>query len=66
MLVNRVQKGELPEFTMDDGVLRSGIRLYVPNFGDLMRELLEEAHHSAYSVYPGLTKMYHDLRSHYW
>ena len=65
-LRDRVEKGELPEFSVADGVLRFGTRLYVPNVGDLRRELLEEAHHSAYSVHPGSTKMYHDLRSHYW
>ena len=51
---------------MVDGILRLGSRLYVPNVDDLRRVLLEEAHHSAYSVHPGSAKMYHDLRSHFW
>ena len=64
-MIDKVQKGELPEFVVADGVLRFETRLYVPDVGDLRKELLEEAHHSAYSVHPGSTKMYHNLRSHY-
>ena len=65
-MVDRVQQGELMGFTMVDEVLRFGARLYVPNIGDLRRELLDEEHLLAYSVHPSLTKMYHGLRSHYW
>ena len=62
-LINRVQKGELLGFTVVDGILRLESRLYVPNIDDLKRVLLEEAHHSAYFVHPGSTKMFHDLRT---
>ena len=65
-MMDRVRKGEMPGFTVEGGVLRYGSRLYVPDIDDLRKVLLEEAHHSAYSVHPGSTKMYHDLRSHYW
>ena len=65
-MTDRIQKGEMPGFTVEDGVLKCGSRLYVPDIDDLRRVLLEEAHLSAYSVHPGSTKMYHDLRSHYW
>ena len=65
-LIDRVQKGKLSKFAVVDGVLRFRIRLYIPNIGDLRRELLEEAHHLAYLVHPRSTKMYADLRSHYW
>jgi hypothetical protein len=27
---------------------------------------LDEAHLSRYSIHPGSTKMYHDLKQHYW
>ncbi len=50
----------------DDEVLRYGTRLCVPNVDELRREIMEDAHHSAYIVHPGLTKMYRDLREHYW
>ena len=32
----------------------------------LQRLILEEAHHSAYSIHPGSTKMYIDLKQKYW
>ncbi|XP_034208122.1 uncharacterized protein LOC117621668 [Prunus dulcis] len=43
-----------------------GTRLYVPNDKALKREILEEAHGSAFAMHPGSTKMYHTLREHYW
>ena len=50
----------------DDGVLRYEGRLCVPSSVDLKNEILSEAHKSPYLVYPGSTKMYRDLRVHYW
>lgn len=41
-------------------------RLCIPNDTNLKRELLSEAHNSAYSIHPGCTKMYNDLKRHYW
>ena len=38
----------------------------VPEIGELKREIMEEAHSSAYAMHPGSTKMYHTLREHYW
>ncbi|XP_059629830.1 uncharacterized protein LOC132272753 [Cornus florida] len=34
--------------------------------GDLKRKILDEAHHSRYTVHPGDTKMYHDLKRQFW
>src|SRR3984957_9209724 len=48
-----------------DGSLRFGARLCVPG-GSVRQELMAEAHSSPYSVHPGGTKMYMDLRQHYW
>ena len=50
----------------EEGVLRLGTRLCVPDVDDLRKELLEEAHYSAYSVHPDSTKMYHTLKDTYW
>ncbi|VVA39016.1 PREDICTED: retrotransposon, partial [Prunus dulcis] len=50
----------------NDGALMVGTRLYVPNDEALKREILEEAHSSAFAMHPGSTKMYHTLREHYW
>ena len=49
-----------------EGVLRLGMRLYVPNVDELRKEIMEEAHFSAYSIHPGSTKMYHDFKNTDW
>lgn len=36
-------------------------KVIVPNMGELRREILEEAHRSAYIIYPGTMKIYQDL-----
>jgi hypothetical protein len=41
-------------------------RIWVPNTCDVKNILLDEAHKSRYSIHPGATKMYHDLRRDYW
>ena len=40
-------------------------RIYVPDEGELRREILEEAHFSAYAIHPGSTNMYRILKEHY-
>ncbi|XP_070044903.1 uncharacterized protein [Nicotiana tomentosiformis] len=47
-------------------VLRERGRLCVPNVDDLRERILEEAHSSRYSIRTGATKMYPDMRQHYW
>nr|GFB20769.1 putative reverse transcriptase domain-containing protein [Tanacetum cinerariifolium] len=55
------------EFRLDDdNVLWQGTRLCVPNDDTLREALLTEAHSSPFSVHPGSTKMYHDLKLHFW
>ena len=48
-----------------DGVLRYQGRLCVPDLGPLRQYILAEPHNSRYSVHPGDTKMYRDLREVY-
>jgi hypothetical protein len=38
----------------------------VPNNDEIKRLILEEAHKSGFSIHPGSTKMYHDLKKGYW
>ncbi|KAH0655313.1 hypothetical protein KY285_030195 [Solanum tuberosum] len=45
-----------------DGVIRYQGRLCVPKVGELRQQILAEAHNSRYSIHPGATKMYRDLR----
>nr|GFD24494.1 retrotransposon protein, putative, Ty3-gypsy subclass [Tanacetum cinerariifolium] len=55
------------EFRLDDdNVLWQGTRLCVPNDDALREALLTEAHSSLFSVHSGSTKMYHDLKQHFW
>ena len=49
-----------------EGFLRINGRICIPRTGDLTRFIMEEAHSSRYSIYPGATKMYRDLKQHYW
>ena len=65
--VGQVQYGLNEELRVDDdGILWLQDRLVVPVVGDIRRTLLEAAHNSSYTMHPGSTKMYHDLRMHYW
>ncbi|KAM2004875.1 hypothetical protein ACFX15_000124 [Malus domestica] len=49
-----------------DGMLMQESRMYVPNNAELKKEILDEAHISAYAMHPGGTKMYHTIRPFYY
>nr|XP_016465958.1 PREDICTED: uncharacterized protein LOC107788763 [Nicotiana tabacum] len=49
-----------------DGVLQMGGRLCVGDVDGLRHDILEEAHNSKYTIHPGSTKMYCDLKQFYW
>ena len=49
-----------------DGSLRYRGRVVVPQLTDLREEILKEFHCSRFSVHPGGTKMYQDLRRQYY
>lgn len=49
-----------------DGGLRYDLRLYVPQVDEVKQRLLDEAHRSKYTIHPGSTKMYKDLKSNFW
>jgi hypothetical protein len=38
----------------------------VPEIRGLRKEIMSEAHHSPYTVHPGGTKMYCDMKGSYW
>jgi predicted RNA-binding protein with PIN domain len=48
------------------GILWFGSRLVVPKNKDLKKKILDEAYFSKFSMHPGSTKMYHDLKPLYW
>ena len=41
-------------------------RVYVPNDPEIRKLILQEAHDSSYSIHPGNTKMYLDLKDIFW
>ena len=50
----------------DNGTLWFGKRLCVLENKAIREAILREAHESAYSIHPGSTKMYLDLKEKYW
>jgi hypothetical protein len=51
----------------DDGLLRMGdTRIVIPNDAKLRRDILDEAHKTRYTIHPGSTKMYQDLKKKFW
>jgi hypothetical protein len=50
----------------DKGVVWFRQRLVVPRDQDLKKEILDEAHISKFTIHPGSTKMYRDLRENFW
>ncbi|XP_070029076.1 uncharacterized mitochondrial protein AtMg00860-like [Nicotiana sylvestris] len=67
MLVLReavLQGGDKEATIGEDGVLRLQGRLYVPNIDSLRKKILRK--HTVLGILFIHTKMYHDLRQHYW
>jgi hypothetical protein len=49
-----------------EGTLWFKDRLVAPKKEALKKKILNETHTSRYSIHPGSTKMYHDLRQQFW
>jgi hypothetical protein len=52
--------------TDHQGVLWFNNRIVVPKKHQLRKQILDEAHLSKFSIHPGSTKMYQDLRQNFW
>jgi len=65
-MIQKAEEGNTLDFTVQEGILKFRNRLCVPKNPELKRELLKELHDSTLSTHPGSTKMYQDLKSHYW
>jgi hypothetical protein len=62
-----IQDNKTSDFSEDSqGTLWLGKQICVPNLKPIKESILREAHDSAYSIHPGSTKMYNDLKTHYW
>ncbi|KAL5579838.1 hypothetical protein UlMin_012280 [Ulmus minor] len=63
----QVLEGKNVEFSVTtDGILHYRGRLCIPDDAELKEQLLSEAHATPYSVHPGATKMYQDLKEQFW
>jgi hypothetical protein len=60
-------EGRGPDFTEhEQGTIWFKNRICVPEIDSLHETILKEAHDSDYSIHPGSTKMYQDLKQKYW
>jgi hypothetical protein len=63
----KIKAGKANCFIKDDqGIVLFNNRIVVPKDDEVRQQILDEAHLSRYSIHPGSTKMYHDLKQHYW
>ncbi|WVZ81263.1 hypothetical protein U9M48_028656, partial [Paspalum notatum var. saurae] len=59
--------GKAPYFRKDEQrTLWYKDRICVPNVDSINKLILSEAHDTAYSIHPGSTKMYYDLKERFW
>jgi hypothetical protein len=62
-----IKENKTSDFPEDDhGTLWLGKQICIPNIKFIRELILWEAHDSAYSIHPGSTKMYKDLKTNYW
>ena len=66
-LKEEMERRKKAEFQIrDDDMIVKGQRMCVLEYGELKRDIMEEAHSSAYTMHPSSTKMYKTLKEHYW
>ncbi|WVZ89088.1 LOW QUALITY PROTEIN: hypothetical protein U9M48_035542 [Paspalum notatum var. saurae] len=59
--------GKAPHFQEDEqGTLWYKNRICVPSVDSIRKLILSEAHDTAYSIHPGSSKMYYDLKERFW
>ncbi|WVZ58135.1 hypothetical protein U9M48_008438 [Paspalum notatum var. saurae] len=63
----QIKVGKAPHFHEDEqGIVWYKNRICVPDVDSIKKLILSEAHDTAYSIHPGSTKMYHDLKERFW
>jgi hypothetical protein len=63
----KIEAGKANCFRKDDqGIIWFNDRIVVPKDAEVRQQILDETHLSRYSIHPGSTKMYQDLKQHYW
>jgi len=62
-----MQGGKVTDYRVDkQGTLWLKDRICVPKDERIREEILNEGHNSKYSIHPRSTKMYQDLKDHFW
>ncbi|WVZ97305.1 hypothetical protein U9M48_042853 [Paspalum notatum var. saurae] len=63
----KIKLGKAPHFREDEqGTVWYKNRICVPDVDSIKKLILNEAHDTAYSIHPGSTKMYHDMKERFW
>ncbi|WVZ70514.1 hypothetical protein U9M48_019175 [Paspalum notatum var. saurae] len=63
----KIKVGKAPHFCEDEqGTVWYKNRICVPDVESIKKLILSEVHDTAYSIHPGSTKMYHDLKERFW
>ncbi|KAK8918382.1 hypothetical protein KSP39_PZI021861 [Platanthera zijinensis] len=65
-ILEKVKSGQSISFTEHDGLLFLNGRLCIPHVDALRSEILYDGHNTMYSIHPGRTKMYQDLKQNFW
>ena len=66
-IINQIRNSKETEFTLNkNGVLYYKDRVCVPDYNDLRKSILEEAHSGSFAIHPGSTKMYRDFKMSFW
>ncbi|GKE68220.1 retrotransposon protein, putative, ty3-gypsy subclass, partial [Tanacetum coccineum] len=66
-IVQNVEDDKHTEFSVDDdGIVWFEDRLCVPNDQALREKVMTEALSSPFTIHPGSTKMYKDLKQYFW
>ena len=64
--VNKLTGEEICTQLDGQGILKFDSRIWIPNVAELKNVILHEAHNSKFSIHPGSTKMYQDLKKNFW
>ena len=65
--MKQIGDGKETEFKIkEDGVLHYKDRVCVLDDNDLRKAILDEAHSGSFSIHPGSTMMYQDLKVSFW
>ena len=66
-IIKQIRDGKETEFGVkEDRSLYYKDKVCVPNDCELKKSILDEAHNGSFSIHPGSTKMYQDLKMSFW